>query len=133
MKFNDSVTFQRNKSNKFVSKVAVAVGKEGVLKRKQPDSDNEEYEEINQYEDEDYELLHEEYADVDDEYEQVLAYDGMGESEQLEESAVLEEGEDGEQLHEEYNEEINSQYSDMENNEELVESNFNELEEEIDC
>ncbi len=113
--------------------MAVAVGKEGVLKRKQPDSDNEEYEEINQYEDEDYELLHEEYADVDDEYEQVLAYDGMGESEQLEESAVLEEGEDGEQLHEEYNEEINSQYSDMENNEELVESNFNELEEEIDC
>lgn len=148
LKFSDNAnetTFQKNKSNKLVSKVAVKV--DCGLKRKQPDSDNEEYEEVGQYDEEEYDQLNEEYEDLDDEYAQVLAYKGNNDNgeyvddlEEMEdqdlmhnqESGLIEEEDEG--LHEEYNEEINSQYSDLENNDELIETNnFNELEEEIDC
>lgn len=148
LKFSDSTnetTFQKNKSNKLVSKVAVKV--DCGLKRKQPDSDNEEYEEVGQYDEEEYDQLNEEYEDLDDEYAQVLAYNGnngngqyVDDLEEMEDQDLMHNQESGliaeedEGLHEEYNEEINSQYSDLENNDELIETNnFNEFEEEIDC
>lgn len=146
LKFSDNTneaTFQKNKSNKLASKVAVKV--DGGLKRKQPDSDNEEYEEFGQYDEEEYDQLNEDYEDLDDEYAQVLAYNGNngngefvddmedGDQEIMnQESGLMEEEDEG--LNEEYVEEFNnSQYSDLENNEELIENNFNEFEEEIDC
>lgn len=68
----DTVAFHRNKSNKFIQKPIESCS--GV-KRKQPESDTEEFEETQHYDDDedDYEQLNEN-EDIDDEYEQVLAY-----------------------------------------------------------
>ncbi len=129
---NSGIKFQKNSSNKYLSQ---PISSEGSMKRKHhAESDCEEFYEQNYDEEEDYEQLIE-GEDIEDEYEQVLAYNnnnGMYVDEEVEDEELIE------PLNEEYNEnqdEINSQFTDDDNNcnEDLIEENLNELEEEIDC
>lgn len=138
---DNSLTFQKNKSNKFVAQPKSV---ENSMKRKLNESDCEEFEEQGYEDEEDYEQLNE-GEDIEDEYEQVLAYNnnnGHYGEEELETEHMGVEDEDEqliEPLNEEYDENQdemnNSQFTDDNNNcnEDLIEHNLNSYEEEIDC
>jgi len=136
IQFRESgVTFQKNKSNKFVSR-SKCDAESSSLKRKHAESDCEEFEEQHYDEEEDYEQLNE-GEEIDDEYEQVLAYNNNN-GHYADEELDDEDEQLIEPLNEEYDEnqdEMNSQFTDDNNNcdEGLMEHNLNELGEEIDC
>lgn len=131
----ETVAFQRNKSSKFVTKQSESTG----IKRKQPESDTEEFEEMQTFEDDedDYEQLNENEEDIDDEYEQVLAYNNNNNNNGCDDYMDMDENEglmDDEQPIDEYPNQpsVNSQFSD-ENHNEQHGLNELELDAEIDC